>query len=235
MTRYHGRHRKPASSSRVVARVAVTGALIGAPVALTAGTASAQSGNNWDAVAQCESGGNWGINTGNGFSGGLQFTPSTWAANGGSGSPENASREQQIAVAENVLATQGPGAWPVCGANLSSSASYSGTNTGGSSSSSSSSSSQGYSESSSSQGSSSYEAPEQTSSSTGSAPVQAAAPVSIQNKAGGDYTVKEGDTLSTIASANGIAGGYTELFDKNSDVLTSADLIYVGQVLLVKG
>ena len=47
--------------------------------------------------------------------------------------------------------------------------------------------------------------------------------------------MKEGDTLSTIASDNGIAGGYTELFDKNSDVLSSADLIYVGQVLLVKG
>src|SRR4051794_4856153 len=78
----------------------------------TAGSASA---TNWDAVAQCESGGNWGTNTGNGFSGGLQFTPSTWAANGGSGSPEGASRSEQIAVAENVKRTQGMGAWPVCG------------------------------------------------------------------------------------------------------------------------
>ncbi|MDI3313971.1 MAG: transglycosylase family protein [Mycobacterium sp.] len=70
---------------------------------------------NWDAIAQCESGGNWSINTGNGYSGGLQFTPGTWAANGGSGSPANASREEQIRVAENVLRTQGLGAWPVCG------------------------------------------------------------------------------------------------------------------------
>lgn len=70
---------------------------------------------DWDAIAQCESGGNWGISTGNGFSGGLQFTPSTWRANGGSGSPANASREEQIRVAENVLHTQGIGAWPVCG------------------------------------------------------------------------------------------------------------------------
>ncbi|MCV7380552.1 transglycosylase family protein [Mycobacterium alsense] len=70
---------------------------------------------NWDAIAQCESGGNWAISTGNGFSGGLQFTPSTWRANGGSGSPANASREEQIRVAENVLHTQGIGAWPVCG------------------------------------------------------------------------------------------------------------------------
>jgi hypothetical protein len=80
----------------------------------TAGSASA---TNWDAVAQCESGGNWNTNTGNGFSGGLQFTPSTWAANGGSGSPEGASRSEQIAVAERVKQTQGMGAWPVCGSN----------------------------------------------------------------------------------------------------------------------
>ena len=70
---------------------------------------------NWDAIAQCESGGNWGINTGNGFVGGLQFTSSTWHANGGSGSPAGASREEQIRVAENVLHSQGIGAWPVCG------------------------------------------------------------------------------------------------------------------------
>jgi resuscitation-promoting factor RpfE len=70
---------------------------------------------NWDAIAQCESGGNWGISTGNGFSGGLQFTPSTWRANGGYGSANGASREEQIRVAENVLHSQGIGAWPVCG------------------------------------------------------------------------------------------------------------------------
>jgi resuscitation-promoting factor RpfE len=70
---------------------------------------------NWDAIAACESGGNWAINTGNGFSGGLQFTPSTWHSNGGSGSAHSASREEQIRVAENVLRTQGIGAWPVCG------------------------------------------------------------------------------------------------------------------------
>lgn len=72
---------------------------------------------DWDAVAECESGGNWSANTGNGFYGGLQFKPSTWTANGGVGSPANATREQQIAVANRVLATQGPGAWPKCGPN----------------------------------------------------------------------------------------------------------------------
>jgi nucleoid-associated protein YgaU len=80
-----------------------------------AGNAAAASGVNWDAIAQCESGGNWAINTGNGFYGGLQFTLSTWRANGGGGNPVNATREQQIAVAERVLKSQGIGAWPVCG------------------------------------------------------------------------------------------------------------------------
>ncbi len=94
--------------------VAVAGAMAVAPIALGAGTANADS-INWDAVAACESGGNWAINTGNGYYGGLQFTPGTWSANGGSGMPNQASREEQIRVAENVLRTQGIGAWPVCG------------------------------------------------------------------------------------------------------------------------
>lgn len=78
------------------------------------GTAAAEP-VNWDAVAQCESGGNWAINTGNGHYGGLQFKQATWNANGGVGNPAQASREEQIRVAENVLRSQGRGAWPVCG------------------------------------------------------------------------------------------------------------------------
>jgi hypothetical protein len=73
---------------------------------------------DWDAVAQCESSGDWSINTGNGFSGGLQFTPSTWQAfGGGVYAPEAylASRVEQMKVANRVLAGQGIGAWPVCG------------------------------------------------------------------------------------------------------------------------
>jgi hypothetical protein len=89
------------------------GALAVTPMAL-AGTANADS-VNWDAVAACESGGNWAINTGNGYYGGLQFSMGTWKSNGGSGSPHNASREEQIRVAENVLQSQGIGAWPSCG------------------------------------------------------------------------------------------------------------------------
>lgn len=70
---------------------------------------------NWDAIAACESGGNWAINTGNGYHGGLQFTLPTWFSNGGSGMPENNTREEQIRVARNVLVSQGIRAWPVCG------------------------------------------------------------------------------------------------------------------------
>lgn len=82
---------------------------------VSSGTAHADS-MNWDAVAKCESGGNWAANTGNGTYGGLQIKPATWTANGGVGSPAGASRDEQIRVAENVLASQGPGAWPTCGA-----------------------------------------------------------------------------------------------------------------------
>jgi len=77
-------------------------------------------GVNWNAIAACESGGNWSTNTGNGFSGGLQFSQGTWDAYGGSqysSSAAGASRSQQIAVAQRVLAGQGIGAWPVCGSN----------------------------------------------------------------------------------------------------------------------
>ncbi|MBC3186875.1 transglycosylase family protein [Corynebacterium sp. zg-331] len=78
-------------------------------------------GGVWDSLAQCEAGGDWSINTGNGFSGGLQFTPSTWVGYGGTAyAPEAhlATREQQIAVAEKVQAAQGWGAWPACTAKL---------------------------------------------------------------------------------------------------------------------
>ena len=82
-------------------------------------SASAPAGGGvWDRLAQCESGGNWGINTGNGYSGGLQFAQGTWAANGGSGSAHNASRAEQIRVAERVRASQGWGAWPACSSRL---------------------------------------------------------------------------------------------------------------------
>ncbi|ANS79089.1 Cell wall-binding protein [Serinicoccus hydrothermalis] len=101
---------------RLGAAAAVTGlaALAGT---VSAGSAQAASGETWDRVAQCESGGNWSINTGNGFYGGLQFLQTTWEGFGGTEyapRADLASRAQQIDIAENVLAVQGPGAWPVC-------------------------------------------------------------------------------------------------------------------------
>ena len=80
--------------------------------------AAPAAGGVWDRLAQCESGGNWSINTGNGYSGGLQFSAGTWRANGGSGSAHNASRAEQIRVAERVRASQGWGAWPACSSGL---------------------------------------------------------------------------------------------------------------------
>jgi cell wall-associated NlpC family hydrolase len=110
-------HRKPKKKGALLAGAAGVSTVA---VALTVGSgspASAASTSTWDKVARCESSGNWSINTGNGFYGGLQFTPSTWAAYGGrSYAPQanQATKSQQITVAERVLRAQGPGAWPVC-------------------------------------------------------------------------------------------------------------------------
>jgi resuscitation-promoting factor RpfA len=116
------RHRKPTTSNISVAKLAFTGAVLGGGGIALAGHASAATDGEWDRVAGCESGGNWGINTGNGYHGGLQFSQGTWAAHGGgefAPTANQATRAQQIAVAERVLATQGRGAWPVCGHGLS--------------------------------------------------------------------------------------------------------------------
>src|SRR5215813_10687017 len=98
----------------------VSGAAPAAPGAGTWSAPAPSGGVNWSAIAACESGGNWSASTGNGFYGGLQFTQQTWMANGGSqyaSSADQATPAQQIAVAQRVLASQGIGAWPVCGAN----------------------------------------------------------------------------------------------------------------------
>lgn len=96
------------------AMAAITGAFFVGLLSISAGAAHADS-VNWDAIAECESGGNWATNTGNGFYGGLQFTPATWSSHGGVGNPASAPREEQIRVAEKVFTTQGLGAWPTCG------------------------------------------------------------------------------------------------------------------------
>lgn len=95
-----------------VAGLAAT-AVMAASIVASSGPVKAEP-VNWSAIAQCESGGNWSANTGNGDYGGLQITQATWDANGGVGSPANATPQEQVQVANRIMATQGPGAWPSC-------------------------------------------------------------------------------------------------------------------------
>lgn len=120
MTCTRGTSRARKFSVRNLTRFVLAGAVaVGAPFAL-AGTANAHTAPTgvWDRLAECESGGDWDISTGNGYSGGLQFAPSTWRAFGGDGSAANASRAEQIAVAKRVQDVQGWGAWPACSEKL---------------------------------------------------------------------------------------------------------------------
>ena len=131
MTRSRDTYRVRISGTRNLARVVVAGIVLAGSSLALAGTANAAvpshpamspvasvtptaSDDVWDQIAQCESGGKWNTSTGNGYSGGLQFSPSTWRAYGGHGSANGASRTEQIAVAQRVVARQGWGAWPVC-------------------------------------------------------------------------------------------------------------------------
>jgi resuscitation-promoting factor RpfA len=222
-----GRHRKPSYARRVIATAAAAGA--GVTLPLIASGAAHASSINWDAVAQCESGGNWAISTGNGFYGGLQFTEQTWLGYGGGSYAQyanEASRSEQIAIAEKVLAGQGIGAWPVCGPRgYTSGGSYTTTNANGSGSSSSSgSSSKSYTPS-----HTTYSAPSH-STSTGSS--SAAAPSIPATAAGSNsYTVVSGDTLSEIAAKHGLKSWQT-LYSENEKVVgADPNLIYPGQVL----
>jgi nucleoid-associated protein YgaU len=94
------------------------GALVLGGVIAGAAPADAAPTSTWDKIAACESGGNWHINTGNGYYGGLQFSMGTWRAHGGSGNPARASKGTQIRIAEKVLSNQGWGAWPSCSSRL---------------------------------------------------------------------------------------------------------------------
>jgi nucleoid-associated protein YgaU len=209
-----------------LAAVSVAGLALSATAA-NAATPTAST-STWDALAQCESGGNWATNTGNGFSGGLQFTPQTWAAYGGTGSPQGASRAQQIAVAEKVQAGQGWGAWPACAAKLG----LSGAATAAAP--------QILPQSAPVQAAPAQTAPvAQAPVATEvpvQAPAQAQAPVQAKHVAaiavsGETYTVQDGDTLSKIADKLGVDGGWQSLADANADTIADPDLVFVGQVL----
>lgn len=231
-----GKHRRTSRTTRVIALAGVAGAAVAAPL-MAVGDASAATASEWDAVAQCESGGNWSINTGNGFYGGLQFTNSTWAGYGGTAYASRAdlaSKSQQIAVAEKVLAGQGKGAWPVCGTGLSGAA-YTGSAPASSSSSSSAASSSGGG-SAKSTTTRSTERQAANRSATRPAPSRTVTtPTGEKVKKGdGEYKVVSGDTLSSIAAKHGVQGGWQKLFDLNKDIVDNADLIYPGQQLHLK-
>ncbi|MFB8352730.1 transglycosylase family protein [Streptomyces niveus] len=112
----NGRHRRPRQAPALVVAAGVTGSAIAIPL-LGATGASAADASTWDRVAECESGGMWSADLGNGYYGGLQISQETWADFGGTAyapTADQASRSQQIAVAEKILAAQGPAAWPTC-------------------------------------------------------------------------------------------------------------------------
>lgn len=236
------KHRRPSKLVRIASLVGVTGAAVAVPLMGATG-ASAASVATWDAVAQCESGGNWSINTGNGYYGGLQFSQSSWAAAGGTQyapRADLATKAQQIATAEKLLAIQGPGAWSCAGAgNLSNDGVDPGVDTG------------------------SGAAKAETAPKRESAPVQKSEPKKTERteapatnrsdrsdtpkkaerktvttpaggkveKGDGEYKVVAGDSLSEIAADHGVEGGWEKLFELNKDIVEDADLIYPGQQL----
>lgn len=215
--------------------------------------ANAVDGATWDALAQCESGGNWSINTGNGFYGGLQFTQQSWNGVGMSGSPATASRAQQIEAGERLLAIQGWGAWPACSAKL---GLYGKTGAAPT-----------YTEptttvAAQSQTQQTYTAPAaqaapaavEAPAAAPAAPAAQAAPAAVEapaapaaapaveapaapaaapKAAAGTYTVVPGDSLSLIAAKLGVAGGYQAIAAANTDIIYNVDLIFPGQVLTI--
>ncbi|MDV9170474.1 transglycosylase family protein [Streptomyces sp. W16] len=226
-----GKHRRPSKATRVATLAGVTGVAIAAPL-MAAGNASAATASEWDTVASCESGGNWSINTGNGYYGGLQFSASTWAAYGGTAyasTANQASKSQQIAVAEKVLAAQGKGAWPTCGTGLSSAAYSGGSSSSSSSSNSSSSSSKTTTERSTSDTTASRSAERPAAKKTVSTPTGKKV-----KKGDGEYKVVKGDTLSSIAEKHKVKGGWQQLFKLNKSIIDDADFIYPGQQLHLK-
>jgi LysM repeat protein len=228
-----GKHRRPSKATRVATLAGVTGVAIAAPL-MAAGNASAATTSEWDAVAQCESGGNWSINTGNGYYGGLQFSASTWAAYGGTAyaaTANQASKSQQITVGEKVLAAQGKGAWPTCGTGLSSAA-YTGGASAPSTSSSSNGSSSNSSPSTSTTTTRSTDTAASRSASRPAAEKTVSTPTGKKVKKGdGEYKVVKGDSLSSIAEKKKVKGGWQQLFKLNKDIVDDADVIYPGQQL----
>jgi len=183
-----------------------------------AAPAEAATTTVWDRVAQCESGGNWKINTGNGFYGGVQFSASTWKAHGGktyASQAHLATKAEQIAIARRVLAGQGPGAWPTCSrrAGLTKS-----------------------------NGKASVHAMPTTNPETSKSQKVSDSKVKIAKKSthkkysasGKTVHVKRGDTLRKIAKRYQVAGGWKGLWKLNKKTIKNSNLIYVGQIIKIK-
>ncbi|MET9895980.1 transglycosylase family protein [Streptomyces sp. NPDC006465] len=211
-----GRHRRyqPNRINRASLTVTAGGAGIALPFVGT-GVADAADVSTWNKVAACESSGNWSINTGNGYYGGLQFTQSTWEAYGGKAyarRADQATKDQQIAVAEKVLKGQGPGAWPVCSVR-------GGLTRGGA-------------------------APDISPAGTAPQTAKQRSVRDVkpqttpQSRAGTAemYTVVHGDTLSGIAGSRQVEGGWQGLYAANRTTVGSdPDLILPGQRLNLRG
>ncbi|MGO1509411.1 MAG: transglycosylase family protein [Actinomycetaceae bacterium] len=211
------------------------------------GASTASADSVWDDLAQCESGGDWSINTGNGYYGGLQFHPDTWAAYGGSGNPADASRAEQIRVAENVVQGQGWGAWPACSAQLGLSGNTPPSGGGGAAPEPEPAPQEqapapeqvpqqeqapqqpAPEQPAPQQQAPQEQAPQQPAPEQQPAPQEQAPAPSVQGS-GEEYVVSEGDTLSSIADAHGLAS-WEDLYALNSDTVADPDLIFVGQSL----
>jgi resuscitation-promoting factor RpfA len=222
------------SRARKHARLAfgLTAAGVAGTAALLGPASPAQASSvNWDAIAQCESGGNWSINTGNGFYGGLQFSRSTWKAYGGAkyaSTANKASRSEQIRIAEKVLSGQGIGAWPVCGKKAGSSKQYKGSNTSGSKSSSASSKSSSASSKSSSKSTTHKSTKKATKKATTSTTPKVTRSTTVK-ATGKNYVVRSGDTLAAIATKNHVNGGWHTLYQLNRSTISNPNLIFPGQ------
>ncbi|WP_314408466.1 transglycosylase family protein [Streptomyces kroppenstedtii] len=209
-----GRHRRyqPNRINRASLTVTVGGAGMAIPLIGT-GVANAADVDTWNKVAACESTSNWHINTGNGYYGGLQFSRSTWEAYGGrayAARADLATKDQQIAVAEKVLDSQGPGAWPTCSQRA-------GLTRGG--------------------GDPDI-SPSGASTQTTKRKADVQPQTTPQSRAGTAemYTVVHGDTLSEIAGTRKIPGGWRQLYEANRKTVGGdPDLIVPGQRLSLHG
>jgi hypothetical protein len=186
----------------------------GTAVLLGPASAAQAKSVNWDAVAQCESGGNWSINTGNGYYGGLQFNRGTWNAYGGTkyaSTADRASRAEQIRIAEKVLDGQGIGAWPVCGRKGGSTKHYKV-----------------------SRASKAHKSVTHRSVTHKSVTHKKASAPKVTRATGVTYLVRSGDTLSTIAGKHAVKGGWRTLYAHNKSTIGSdPNLILPGQRLAV--